>query len=641
MKKENYPALSNRNNIKNILSNPVKPKGTLKPVISQNITMEKTNNLIPPMLFNDIQKQQIESLLHGLDEKQMIWLAGYLTGVGLSKTGNQPAILNHNNHPQVKVNGQAVAELTVIYGSRTGNGATVAKKIKAEAEAQGFFIKLEDMNEYPLHKLKDEKNLLVIVSTHGEGVPPIAAEEFYEFIHGKRAPKLNNTKFSVLALGDSSYVHFCKTGKDLDQRLEALGAERLYPRTDCDVDFAENATAWISGVLSKFANKTVKEPEIKLNGHAHIETDVPVYNKQNPFKSRLLEKTGLNGRGSDKDTYHLELSIEDSGITYEPGDSLGVFSVNPEKLVNELLALLTLNADDEVATGVTLKEALTRNYEISLLTSDVVSKYNKFAQSTALNGLLQNTEQLKDFLYGRDLIDLITKYPVKITAVELLSCLKKLQPRLYSISSSSKAHPGEVHLTVSALRYSNGRKKQGICSTYLTDIIGYDDTILIYIEKNPEFHLPENSDAPVIMIGPGTGIAPFRAFLEERETAGNKGKNWLFFGDRHFTTDFLYQTELQAFHKKGLLTNLNVAFSRDRDQKVYVQHKMHEHSKELFLWLEEGAHFYVCGDMKHMWHDVNKTLLEIIGKEGNLTTENAEEYLRNLKRTKRYKVDVY
>jgi len=318
-----------------------------------------------------------------------------------------------------------------------------------------------------------------------------------------------------------------------------------------------------------------------------------------------------------------------------------VFSVNPEKLVNELLDVVRISPEYVIETGSTFKEALTRNYEISLLTSDVVSKYNLFAKNGDLDELLQNIENLKDFLYGHDLIDLLTTYPTEIKATDLLSCLKKLQPRLYSISSSSTAHPDEVHLTVSALRYSSGRKKQGICSTYLTDIIGYDDTILIYIEKNPEFRLPENHDTPVIMIGPGTGIAPFRAFLEEREATGSKGKNWLFFGDRHFTTDFLYQTELQAFHKKGLLTNLNVAFSRDTEQKIYVQHKMQEHAKELFAWLEEGAHFYVCGDMKHMWHDVNKTLLEIIRQEGNLNAEKAEEYMRALKKSKRYQVDVY
>jgi sulfite reductase (NADPH) flavoprotein alpha-component len=288
-----------------------------------------------------------------------------------------------------------------------------------------------------------------------------------------------------------------------------------------------------------------------------------------------------------------------------------------------------------------LEHVLIRNFEITAISPDVLTRYNQFAQSKALTDILADANKLKDFLYGRDMVDLIKEYPIKLTSAELLGVLRKLQPRLYSISSSSKVHPDEVHLTIAAVRYANGRYKEGVCSTFLADRIGDDEFINVYIEKNPEFRLPANTDAPVIMVGPGTGVAPFRAFLEEREATDAKGKNWLFYGDRHFTTDFLYQTEFQAYQKKGILSRLNVAFSRDTDKKVYVQHKMQKHSKELFRWLEEGAHFYVCGDMKHMWNDVNKTLTDIIMQEGGLNTEKAEEYLRNLKKTKRYLVDVY
>jgi sulfite reductase (NADPH) flavoprotein alpha-component len=598
---------------------------------------------IPPILFSDNQKQQIESLVHGLDEKQTIWLSGYLAGLGLSKSGNLPLVSSLGNG-SVKLNGHDLqSELTVLYGSRTGNGAAVAKKINAEAIAKGFSLKLQDMNEYPLHKLKDEKFILVIVSTHGEGVPPIAAEEFYEFLHGKRAPKLGDLKFSVLALGDSGYLHFCKTGKDIDERLEALGAERIFPRIDCDIDFVAKSSEWIQGVLDKYVAIAELKPQIKLTSHAQIEP-AQIYNRQNPFEARLLEKIKLSGRGSDKETYQVELSLENSGITYEPGDALGVFSVNPQKLVAELIEILSFNPDEEIETDLpktTIQNALTRHYEISLLTADVLKNYNRYAQSKDLHKLLSDIEKLKDYMFGRDIIDLIRDYPVKLSPAELLGCLKKLQPRLYSIASSLKAYPDEVHLTVTALHYTNGRRKNGICSTFLTDYINDEDTVLVYPERNPEFRLPVNPDTPIIMVGPGTGVAPFRSFLQEREALGHKGKNWLFLGDRHFTTNFLYQTELQAFHKKGLLTRLNVAFSRDTEQKVYVQHKMQEHSRELFTWLEEGANFYVCGDMKHMWHDVNKTLLEIIGKEGGFNAEQSEAYLRDLKKKKRYLVDVY
>jgi sulfite reductase (NADPH) flavoprotein alpha-component len=606
----------------------------------------ETTSILP---LNGDQKEIVENLLHTFNDQQLTWLAGYLTGITLPQSLktlplSAPIIDSAQNIDKPL----DTPELTVLYGSRTGNGASIAKQVKAAAEAKGFQINLQDMNEYPLNKLKDEKYLLVIVSTHGEGVPPIAAEEFYNFLHGKRAPKLPNTKFSVLALGDSSYVQFCQTGKDIDKKLEELGAERIYIRTDCDVDFSANATGWIEGVLAKLPVNIGKNHSIKINGEAklngHDTSPFPIYNKNNPFRAKLLERVKLNGRGSEKETFHYELSLEGSGLTYEPGDSVGVYGLNSQRAVHELINALSLNPDELVETENgknTLEYFLTRNYEISTLNPEVITSYNKYAQNQKLTELLADVDMLKDYLYGRDVVDLVQEYPVALTALQLFGVLRKLQPRLYSISSGPNAHPDEVHLTIASVRYANSRYKEGVCSTFLADRVGDDDFVNMYIEKNPEFKLPSNPETPVIMIGPGTGLAPFRAFLEERNALGAKGKNWLFFGDRYFTTDFLYQAELQSFHKKGLLTRLNVAFSRDTDKKVYVQHKMLEHAKELFQWLEEGAHFYVCGDMKHMWNDVNKILMDIIIKEGGLTPEKGEEYLKNLKRTKRYQVDVY
>jgi sulfite reductase (NADPH) flavoprotein alpha-component len=588
--------------------------------------------------FNGIQKQIVEDLLHHFEDKQLTWLAGYLTGLSLPNTLQQaPA------KPESTVSSTDAPTLTILYGSRTGNGASVAQKLKAEAEKRGFRINLADTNDYSLNKLKDETHLLVIISTHGEGVPPIAAEEFYNYIHGKRIASLSKTKFSVLALGDSSYVQFCKTGADVDKRLEELGAQRFYQRVDCDVDFEPNAALWINGVLDVLSKEIVAAPKV-TSSDTRTAASTIAYNKQNPFRAKLLDKILLNGRGSEKETWHYELSLEGSGITYEPGDSVGVYGINSQRSVYELLQTLQFNPDETLEIdGVshTLDHLLTRNFEISSLTGDVVKKYNQFAASKELEAILADTDKLKDFLYARDVVDLITTYPASIKPSDLPSILRKLQPRLYSISSSPAAHPDEVHLTVVAVRYSTTRYKEGVCSTFLADRIGDEEFVSVFVEKNPEFRLPVSADAPVIMIGPGTGIAPFRAFLEQRQEDAAKGKNWLFYGDRHFTTDFLYQTELQSLVKKGVLSKLNVAFSRDTDKKVYVQHKMLEHSAELFRWLEEGAHVYICGDMKSMWKSVHATLLDVIGREGGLSIEKAEEYMQNMKKGKRYQVDVY
>jgi sulfite reductase (NADPH) flavoprotein alpha-component len=411
---------------------------------------------------------------------------------------------------------------------------------------------------------------------------------------------------------------------------------------ECDTDFHTDSSEWFEGVLGILSEQT---PKIKVSTSARSEVvNEKNYDKQNPYRATLLEKIRLNGRGSGKETYHFELSIENSGINYEPGDSLGVYPINSSSLVNELTEALNLNPQEIVESGDTksvLGVAITNNFEISSLTPDVISKYNGFARNKKLTDILANNKELKDFIDGHDVVDLVNKFPVKISSRDLFGILRKLQPRLYSISSSLKVHPGEVHLTVEAVRYTNGRYREGVCSTFLSDRIYNDAQINIYTQKNPEFKLPADTDAPIIMIGPGTGVAPFRAFLYERQAIGAKGKNWLFFGNWNFANDFLYQTEFQNFYKKGILSNLNVAFSRDSDKKVYVQHKMQKHGRELFSWLENGAHFYVCGDMKNMWNDVNQTLLKIITKEGGMTSDKAAEYLQVLKKNRRYQVDVY
>lgn len=604
----------------------------------------EVNYLLP---FSTAQKKLVDDLLNSFNEQQLSWFAGYLSGISLPRS-DQNSIAQ-----SLSIKGQqSQTPITILVGSRTNNGTSIAKKLKAIAESKGFLVHLEDMNDYKLSKLKDEKYLFVIVSTHGEGVPPLAAEDFYEFIHGKRAPKLNNTKFAVLALGDRSYAHFCKTGKDVDKKLEELGAERIYSRIDCDVDFQSASNSWIQGIISKLLGQNGNSSLLFANTNGGKKSDKSespqvkeaVYSKFNPFKTRLLDKIKLNGRGSEKETVHYEISLENSGLNYEPGDALGIYPFNSSRLVNELLDSLKLDASTEVDHGESkssLSEVLTHNHELSVLTPEVLTKYNEYVKSNELSQILADSDKLNEFIYGRDLVDLITEFPTNLSAENLVGMLRKLQPRLYSIASSSNTHPDEVHLTVATVRYKNSRYKEGACSSFLSDRLNDDQEIAVYLEKNLEFKLPSDPNAAVIMVGPGTGIAPFRAFLQEREAKDAKGKNWLFFGDRHFSTDFLYQTELLNYHKKGLLTKLNVAFSRDTDKKVYVQHKMLEHSKELFNWLENGAYFYVCGDMKKMWKDVNQTLVEIIAKESGQGLEDAQEYVKQLKKSRRYQVDVY
>jgi sulfite reductase (NADPH) flavoprotein alpha-component len=479
-------------------------------------------------LLNDNQKQQLDLLLKETNKDQLIWLSGYLAGMANSR----PASVNsHDSLTTSKViteNGSnSDIELSVLVGSRTGNGTLIAQKLKDRAEQSGIKVKLKDLNEYQPAKIKDEKNLLVIVSTHGEGVPPLAAEEFYNYVHSKKAPKLSNTKFSVLALGDKSYINYCKTGKDIDFRLESLGAERIAPCADCDVEFEKSSNEWIDQVLNKFSNATNVIPSIKLNGHAQFEKPALQFTKQNPFPAKLLDRIKLNGKGSGKETFHIELSIENSGLKFEPGDALGVYATNSDNAVAELIEKLGLNPKEKVETNgqtLTLKETLKKNFEITVLTQEVVLNYNKIIKRKELDDLLANPDLLKNYLFGRDVLDLFLEYPSKINAIELLNILRKLYPRLYSIASSKLANPEEIHLTVSAVKYKNGRYKEGISSNFLAERVSDEENIPVYIEKNPEFRLPENPDTPIIMIGPGTGVAPFRAFCRNGKQQVQKVK---------------------------------------------------------------------------------------------------------------------
>jgi sulfite reductase (NADPH) flavoprotein alpha-component len=602
--------------------------------------------------FNQEQAELLNRLLPTLTESQKIWLSGYLAAAqpaiqAVSALGTLEAHVAEV--PTANAGPTVSKEVTILYGSQTGNAQKLAGKAGKTLEAQGFQVTVSSMSDFKPNNLKKVQNLLIVASTHGEGEPPDNALSFHEFLHGKRAPKLDDLRFSVLSLGDSSYEFFCQTGKEFDQRLEQLGGTRLYPRVDCDLDFEEPASKWIEGVLGSLSEAKGESVALATAAATQAQATESVYSRTNPFHAEVLENLNLNGRGSNKETRHLEISLEGSGLTYEPGDSLGIYPQNDPDLVDQLLEETKWNPEEAVTVNKEgdvrpLREALLSHFEITVLTKPFLEQAAKLSGNEALRELTlpENKEKLKEYAAGRDVLDLIRDFgPWNASAPEFVSILRKLPPRLYSIASSLSANPDEVHLTIGAVRYdAHGRERKGVCSILCAERLQSGDTLPIYIQRS-HFRLPENPSTPIIMVGPGTGVAPFRAFMQEREEAGAEGKSWMFFGDQHFVTDFLYQTEWQKWLKEGVLTKMDVAFSRDTAEKVYVQHRMLEHSKELFAWLQEGAAFYVCGDKQNMARDVHNALLEIIEKEGGMSREEAEAYLADMKKQKRYQRDVY
>lgn len=607
--------------------------------------------------FNQEQAELLNRLLPTLTESQKVWLSGFLAAsqsVSPASASIDTPVAQTVEQPSQKTTQEISKEVTILYGSQTGNAQGLAKKAAAKLEEQDFQVSVLSMNDFKPNNLKKVKNLLILVSTHGEGDPPDNALSFHEFLHGRRAPKLEDLHFSVLSLGDSSYEFFCETGKQFDQRLEELGGTRLYPRFDCDLDFDEPAAEWLDGVVSSLSEA---QGEIEAqSGSAspdHItatQVTESVYSRTNPFKAEVLENLNINGRGSNKETRHLELSLEGSGLSFKPGDSLGIYPENDPELVQMLLETLNWSPEQTVTINKqgdirSLKEALISYYEITVLTKPLLQKVADLSNHEDLRALLAkgNEEQLKAYIDGRDLLDLVRDFgPWGSSAQEFVSILRKMPSRLYSIASSLAANPDEVHLTIGAVRYdAHGRERKGVASILCAERLQPGDTLPVYIQHNDNFALPENPETPIIMVGPGTGVAPFRSFMQEREEVGAEGKSWMFFGDQHFVTDFLYQTEWQQWLKDGVLTKMDVAFSRDTDQKVYVQHRMLEQSQELFAWLQEGAVVYICGDEKNMAHDVHNTLIEIIEKEGSMSREQVEQYLADMQQQKRYQRDVY
>ena len=591
-------------------------------------------------IFSKEQIEQVQKLYTSLSAEQKYWLSGYLAGLNQSGKILEGVATENNEQTSVLEEGGNSVKLTIVYGTHTGNSKLLAEQALGIAKDIGIDAHAFNMQDYKLRKIKEEENLLIIVSTHGEGEPPVSAEDFYAYIFGKKVPKKINLNYAVIGLGDSSYAKFCQTGKDIFNQLEKLGANSVHDFVELDVDYKDHIASVLPNVLSKFSNNSANI--IKSVKTESVTTAMVV---DEWVEAEVLEKVLLNGKGSAKETYHIELDIEGTGLKYQPGDALEVVAKNNQVLVNDILQKLNISGDSKVKVGneeTNIEEALVDRFELTVVTIPVLKKYAEKAQLSELNELIKDEQKLNEYLYGIDFLDLINDYPSELKVDDVPVILRKLPARLYSISSSYEYNPDEVHITVGAVRYHlNDRDRNGVCSGYLADNIFEGSTVKVRVKPNLGFKLPENKEIPVVMVGPGTGIAPFRSFLQEREANEAVGKNWLFFGDQHFETDFLYQTELLKYRKDGLVDRLDVAFSRDQEEKIYVQHRMNENGEELYKWLNEGAHFYLCGDMKRMAKDVKEALLQILKKYGNLTEEQAQDYFKNLKTTGRFQEDVY
>lgn len=595
-----------------------------------------------PQGFNPLSPEQAQAfaqLAGTMTPVQQAWISGYLAATATQGgVTAAPAVA-----PTVEV-----APLTILYGSQTGNAKHVASDLAEAAKGRGLDVKLVNMADYKPTQLKNERFITIVTATYGEGEPPEGAEKFYDFVGSKKAPKMDGVQVAVLGLGDSSYEFFNKTATDFAERFRALGAEIIVEPALLDVDYDDHAPAWIDEALNVF------EPELKASGQAANVVPMPgalapapvsQWTKKTPFEAEISEIQKITGRDSTKDVRHVEISLEGSGLAYQPGDSLGVYFHNDAESVDAILTELELDGASAVALGDvkrTLREALIEDLELTQSYPGFVEKYAAATGNTALSKLAEDKAALRDYIAERQIFDIIHDHPAAIAPQALVDALRKIQPRLYSIASSQAEVEDEVHLTVGVVEWDAfERVHHGGASGHLGRRAAEGDNLRVFVENNDGFRLPANPDTPVIMVGPGTGIAPFRAFLQEREAAGAEGRNWLIFGNPHFTQDFLYQVELQGYLKSGLLSRLDVAFSRDQAEKIYVQHRILEQGAELYKWLQDGAHFYVCGDANRMAKDVHAAMIEVVKTHGGVGEEAAEAYLQKLRDEKRYQRDVY
>lgn len=578
------------------------------------------------------QVQDLQKLVSQLNPIQQAWVSGFLAGSAQTAGVQLPSVAAASAAPSV---------LTILFASQTGNAKGVAGKLKAAAEQLGLSVNLQDIASYKTNALAKEQHLILVTSTYGEGEPPESAVSFHKFLYGKKATQLPQLNFAVLGLGDSSYEFFCQTAVDFDTQLAKLGANRLQAPALLDVDYDSGAASWQAEVLAKFQPLLQTAPQAATpaasSGHA--------YSKQQPFVAELSVNQKITGRTSTKDVRHIEISLADSGLTYQPGDALGVYFQNDPALVQAILTATGIDPTSVVhldaAGEVTIERALIDSLELTQSYPSFLEKYATSTGNNELQSIAADKTAAREFLATRQTLDVILQYPGSLTAQQLVDSLRKQQPRLYSIASSQAEVGEEVHLTVGVVRYDAfGASHLGGASGYLAERLAEGENVRVFVEHNDNFRLPDH-DTPVIMVGPGTGIAPFRAFLQERDNAGATGQNWLFFGNPHFTQDFLYQVELQDYLKRGVLAKLDVAFSRDQAQKVYVQDKLVAKGAEVWDWLQQGAHVYICGDGSKMARDVHEALVQIAVNHGGLSSDDAAEYFEQLRESKRYQKDVY
>lgn len=597
-------------------------------------TQAPPSNLLP---LNPEQLARLQAATTDFTPTQLAWVSGYFWGVLNQQSGAAVA----EPAPAAEV-----STITLISASQTGNARRVAEALRDDLLAAKLNVKLVNAGDYKFKQIAAEKLLVVVTSTQGEGEPPEEAVALHKFLFSKKAPKLGGTAFAVFGLGDTSYEFFCQSGKDFDNKLAELGAERLLDRVDADVEYQAAAAEWRARVVEALkARAPVAAPAQLATSGAVNDIHTSPYTKEAPLTATLSVNQKITGRNSEKDVRHIEIDLGDSGLRYQPGDALGVWYQNDPQLVKELVELLWLKGDEPVTVeGKTLplSEALQWHFELTVNNATIVENYATLTRSESLLPLVGDKAQLQQYAAATPIVDMVRFSPAQLDAEALIGLLRPLTPRLYSIASSQAEVESEVHVTVGVVRYEiEGRARAGGASSFLADRVEEDGEVRVFIEHNDNFRLPANPETPVIMIGPGTGIAPFRAFMQQRAADGAQGKNWLFFGNPHFTEDFLYQVEWQSYVKEGLLTRIDLAWSRDQQQKIYVQDKLREQGAELWRWINDGAHIYVCGDANRMAKDVENTLLEVIAEYGAMDAEAADEFLSELRVERRYQRDVY
>ncbi|WP_105637296.1 NADPH-dependent assimilatory sulfite reductase flavoprotein subunit [Cronobacter dublinensis] len=598
-------------------------------------TQAPPNALLP---LSPEQLARLQTATHDFTPTQLAWLSGYFWGM----VNQQPGAA------VVQTPAAPASVITLISASQTGNARRVAEALRDDLLAAQLNVNLVNAGDYKFKQIAQEKLLLIVTSTQGEGDPPEEAVALHKFLLSKKAPKLEGAAFAVFGLGDTSYERFCQAGKDFDTRLAELGGERLLDRVDADVEYQAAAQAWRQRVVdvlkARVPKETPSQAAFTSSGAVNLVDSTP-YTKEAPLTATLSVNQKITGRHSQKDVRHIEIDLGDAGLRYQPGDALGVWYQNDPALVQELLELLWLKGDETVTVDgktLTLSEALQWHFELTVNTAAIVENYATLTRSETLLPLVGDKAKLQHYAASTPIVDMVRFAPAQLEAGQLIGLLRPLTPRLYSIASSQAEVENEVHITVGVVRFEiEGRARAGGASGYLADRLEEEGEVRVFIEHNDNFRLPAAPETPVIMIGPGTGIAPFRAFMQQREADGATGKNWLFFGNPHFTEDFLYQVEWQRYVKEGLLNRIDLAWSRDQDHKIYVQDKIREQGAELWRWIQEGAHIYVCGDANRMAKDVEQALLEVIAAYGEMDAEAADEYLSELRVERRYQRDVY